>query len=84
MLAASAPEYDPPAVRPAYLDELQNWDLSFVRVPGARQDARPDTPPDARPGASQGERADAQKAAEKTRSASAGTPPAGAQSVTGA
>ncbi|MDR1013987.1 MAG: phosphoribosylformylglycinamidine synthase subunit PurL [Coriobacteriales bacterium] len=30
MLAESAPEYDPVAVRPAYLDGLQGYDLGFV------------------------------------------------------
>jgi phosphoribosylformylglycinamidine synthase len=30
MLAESAPEYDPEMRRPAYLDELQNYDLSFL------------------------------------------------------
>ena len=30
MLATSAPEYDPPMARPAYLDELQQADLSWL------------------------------------------------------
>jgi phosphoribosylformylglycinamidine synthase len=30
MLAESAPEYDPPMRRPAYLDALQTYDLGFV------------------------------------------------------
>jgi len=30
MLATSAPEYDPPMLRPAYLDELQSEDLSWL------------------------------------------------------
>jgi phosphoribosylformylglycinamidine synthase len=30
MLAASAPEYDPPMTRPAWLDRLQGYDLTFA------------------------------------------------------
>lgn len=47
MLAESAPEYDPEMRRPAYLDELQNYDIAAVlgsQEAGNQDDRVPTTP----------------------------------------